>query len=104
MAEKPMSQEEIAAVLVPETLGVEVRRIWIEWAREQPEPKEAWLVPWDDLSEPHKDVDRRIGTGIAAIVTGQREGDFHAQIAVLQAEIERLKEALRDRDYWLSVR
>jgi hypothetical protein len=44
-----------------EILGQEVRAEWITWAREQPSPKPSWLVPWDELSEPDKEVDRRIG-------------------------------------------
>jgi len=44
-----------------EMLGRTVRRVWIEWAREQPTPKESWIVPWEGLSEPDKEVDRRIG-------------------------------------------
>lgn len=48
-----------------EALGREVRRIWIEWAREQPNPKPSWFVPWDELAEPDREVDRRIGEQIA---------------------------------------
>lgn len=44
-----------------EVLGRMVREIWIEWAKEQPIVKPSWLVPFDDLSEPDKEVDRRIG-------------------------------------------
>jgi len=42
-------------------LGKQVRDIWIEWAREQLNPKPSWFVPWESLSEPDKEVDRRIG-------------------------------------------
>lgn len=44
-----------------EELGRLVREVWIEWAKEQPAPKASWLVEWDGLSEPDKEVDRRIG-------------------------------------------
>ena len=44
-----------------ETLGRLVREVWIAWAREQPNPKPSWLVPWDALAEPDREVDRRIG-------------------------------------------
>jgi hypothetical protein len=37
-----------------------VREVWIEWAREQPNPKPSWLVPWEGLSESDREVDRRI--------------------------------------------
>ncbi len=47
--------------LMRELVGKRVRSVWIQWAREQPNPKPSWLVPWDRLSEPDKEVDRRIG-------------------------------------------
>lgn len=42
-------------------LGAKVREVWIAWAKEQPTPKASWLVPYAELSEPDKEVDRRIG-------------------------------------------
>lgn len=53
-----------------EALGREVRAIWIAWAREQPDPKPSWLVPWEELGEADREVDRRIGAGIYALATG----------------------------------
>ncbi len=47
-----------------EELGRLVRDTWIVWAREQPNPKPSWLVPWEGLGEPDRDVDRRIGAAI----------------------------------------
>ena len=47
-----------------ESLGQMVRRIWTRWAREQDDPKPSWLTPWDDLSEPDREVDRRIGEAL----------------------------------------
>jgi hypothetical protein len=44
-----------------EQLGQEVRKIWLEWARQQSNPKPSWLVEWDELDEDQKEVDRRIG-------------------------------------------
>lgn len=44
-----------------ELLGMNVRSEWIMWARRQPHPKPSWLVEWDGLSEPDKEVDRMIG-------------------------------------------
>lgn len=44
-----------------EELGRVVREIWIEWAREQPNPKASWLIPWDELPEELKVPDRIIG-------------------------------------------
>lgn len=48
-------------------LGKAVRAIWIKWAREQPSPKESWLRPWDQLPEPEKEVDRRIGEQLSTV-------------------------------------
>lgn len=44
-----------------ELLGKKVRRIWIDWANEQADPKPSWLVPWERLSDRYRDVDIRIG-------------------------------------------
>jgi hypothetical protein len=46
-------------------LGRLVREEWIKWAKEQPNPKPSWLVPWEELSEPDREVDRRIGVRLA---------------------------------------
>jgi hypothetical protein len=42
-------------------LGHLVRHVWVKWAEEQPNPKASWLVPWSDLAESDREVDRRIG-------------------------------------------
>ncbi len=44
-----------------EELGRIVREVWVKWAKEQSNPKESWLKPWEELTEPDKEVDRRIG-------------------------------------------
>lgn len=44
-----------------EALGRLVREVWIDWASEQPNPKPSWLVTWEGLAEPDREVDRRIG-------------------------------------------
>jgi hypothetical protein len=69
-----------------EFLGRMVRDIWIEWAKKQPAPKPSWLKPWEDLSEPDREVDRLIGEGIAAYATAQQQ----KRIEELQTEIRRL--------------
>jgi hypothetical protein len=51
--------------MVIEAMGRLVRKVWIEWAREQPNPKPSWLVEWEGLSEPDKEVDCRIGEAVA---------------------------------------
>lgn len=44
-----------------ELLGRLVRQIWIEWAREQDDPKPSWLLPWEELDDGQREVDMRIG-------------------------------------------
>lgn len=58
-------------------LGREVREAWVKWAMEQPNPKPHWLLPFDDLDEPDKEVDRQIGVklariGVTSFVAGHR--------------------------------
>ena len=48
-------------------LGRAVRDEWIKWAKEQPNPKPSWLLPWEELTEPEREVDRRIGAHLANI-------------------------------------
>ena len=49
-----------------ESLGRIVRETWITWAQEQPDVADHphWLVPWEELSERDKDVDRRIAAAV----------------------------------------
>lgn len=62
-----MSSDYVAmASPLRERLGRMVREVWIEWAREQPNPKPSWLVPWEGLSEADREVDRRIGETLYA--------------------------------------
>lgn len=56
-----------------EVLGQLVRLEWMGWAREQPVCKPSWLVPWEELSEPDREVDRRIGERIAYAVRKSAE-------------------------------
>ena len=42
-----------------DSLGRMVREVWVSWAKEQPNPKPSWLLPYDQLLEPDKEVDRR---------------------------------------------
>lgn len=50
-----------------EELGRLVREVWIMWAREQPNPKPSWLQPWEALTEPEREVDRRIGATLEEV-------------------------------------
>lgn len=51
-----------------ETLGALVRQVWVEKAQELPNPKPSNLLPWEQLDEWNKEVDRCIGERIAAHV------------------------------------
>lgn len=62
-----------------EVLGQIVREEWVEWAREQPEPKPSWLKPWEELTEEEKEVDRRIGERLWRV--GYQDGLRGAQRA-----------------------
>lgn len=47
-----------------EILGKMVRDVWVLHASEQPNPKPHHLLPWSQLSEPDKEVDRKIGEAL----------------------------------------
>jgi hypothetical protein len=73
--ESPAERRRRIAALVPpttdrETLGQYVRWVWMNWARDQPNAKPPWLVPWEELSEADKEVDRRIGETLARVGRG----------------------------------
>lgn len=86
-----------------ERLGRIVREVWIAWAKEQPNPKASWLVPWEGLSEPDKEVDRRIGDRLFSEGARGGEGtalpDRQATIAAaIEAGVRALREAGLDGD------
>ncbi len=70
----PAVDTEELAIFDREALGQKVREVWIDWASEQPNPKASWLVPWEGLSEPDREVDRRIGEALAAVGAGWVRG------------------------------
>lgn len=69
-----------------EFLGAVVRRVWIEWAKEQPNPKPHWLTPWSELAEPDKEVDRRIGEAINVLSCGHSVAAPPAVVSGPEAE------------------
>jgi len=52
------------AAALRERLGKVVRDAWIAWAKEQKETKDSWFSPWEELAEPFKEADRRIGQAV----------------------------------------
>ncbi len=53
--------DEIQVAEPRELLGRLVRQVWMEWAREQPDSKPSWLLPWEELDDGQREVDMRIG-------------------------------------------
>lgn len=45
-------------------LGKIVRTVWIEWAKEQSDPKPSWLLSWGEISDADREVDMRIGEAL----------------------------------------
>lgn len=72
-----------------ETLGRIVREIWVDFAREQPDPKPHHLAPWEALSEPMKEVDRRIGERLFVLGREEVEG-LRSQRDLLYRLLERV--------------
>lgn len=68
-----------------ERLGRRVREVWEHWAREQPNCKPSWVVPWEQLTEPEREVDRRIAMAIAGDVIDSFAGDI-AQAVLYRRE------------------
>jgi hypothetical protein len=81
---------------IREQAGRLVRDVWIQWAKEQPDCAEhpSWTVPYDQIAERDREVDRRIGEtliGYARIIAEQygiaigREYEPNQITAVLRA-------------------
>lgn len=47
-----------------EGVGRFVRHVWVEWARDQLDPKPSWLLPWEELDDGQREVDMRIGAAL----------------------------------------
>ena len=77
-----------------EALGQLVRAVWIAWEQEQPNPKPSWLVPWEGLAEPDREVDRRIGERLACEGAPTRERVIEALAAAICRDEEDIAGAL----------
>jgi len=85
-----------------------VRETWVEWARRQPSPKPSWLVPWEDLAEPDREVDRQIGealyaAGAASTREASKERALARTVIALEAERDRLHGRLHAADRALHL-
>ncbi len=85
-----------------EALGMEVRRVWVDFARSQPNPKPHHLAPWADLDAPSKEVDRIIGEtlfslGAEAAFAAYRATFVRDQgpVVVVDARVARARASLR---------
>lgn len=47
--------------------GAIVRDAWVTWAKEQPNPKSSWLLPWEELSDIDKESDRKIAESLITV-------------------------------------
>jgi uncharacterized protein YukE len=74
-----------------ERLGKMVRRLWVDWAKRQPNPKPSWLVGWDELPERDKEADRCIGEGMYIEFCSEQAG-----FNLFVRELKQLSEKLRD--------
>lgn len=77
-----------------ERLGQLVRDTWIKWAKEQPNPKPSWLVPWEELSEPDREVDRRIGEAISEDVKRNNLKEIKFYMGEIRNNVESLRKAV----------
>lgn len=76
-----MAEEEEVQVAEPrELVGRLVRQVWVEWAREQPDAKPSWLLPWEELDAGQREVDMRIGAMLFS--KGQETGIEYVERAV----------------------
>jgi hypothetical protein len=79
--------------ILREQLGQHVRREWLEFVIERPGPvKDSWVEPWDQMAEPGREVDRRIGVALFNRGFGARDGE----VASLLTELERHRFELLD--------
>lgn len=60
-------------------LGELVRSVWVRWAREQPDAKPGWLVPYAELDARYKEVDRQIGEAVFRMA--EKWSNRHGELA-----------------------
>lgn len=86
------ADEAEGALFDEDVLGRLVRDTWVEWAQQQPNPKPSWLLPWSELDEGQKEVDRRIGRAVTdrAVLVGSGEMSKRLPCAIDEHPWERL--------------
>lgn len=83
-----------------ERLGRRVREVWIEWAKTQPNPKPSWLQPWEELTEPEREVDRMIGEAIYDDTLDEDEAKSRALEAQLDIRRDDLRQERERTKHW----
>jgi len=78
-----------------EAVGRKVRETWVVWASKQVAPKPSWLLPWEALDEPSREVDRQIGE--ALYTWGMRDAWELADRNIEETVSEKLRAVLADR-------
>lgn len=53
-----------------EQLGRLVRATFAKWAEGRPDARPSWTVPWEEMPEHEREVDRLIGEAVSVAVTG----------------------------------
>lgn len=87
-------------------LGRRVRDTWVRWAQDQLYTKPSWVIPYDEISEADKEVDRQIGEDIAVFVELQSQSiiaTLRTQLAERDAEIAEWKKRDRIKDEQLKT-
>ena len=72
-------------------LGRRVREVWVSWCQEAGDTKESHLLPWENLPEFDKQVDRRIGLALYELGVASRDAEvarLTARVAELEAQLE----------------
>lgn len=97
---RPPAAPDTGDVDAREAGGRLVREVWIEWAREQPNPKASWLAPWEGLSEPDREVDRRIAERVAAEARrAERRAVGDELYAMAMPQLQRIRRPIHFHDF-----
>lgn len=54
--------------LTLDDLGQEIRRVWVDLARQDPRSKPSHLIEWDELDEQNRAIDRKIGQALLKLI------------------------------------
>lgn len=60
-----MSVINLESIISPDELGRVVQDTWAEQAKKMPNSPDSWKRGWEEISEPMKEIDRKIGCRVA---------------------------------------